>query len=175
MMVLEQAAKLTKDPVTRFAALVHDLGKATTPKEEWPKHIAHEERSVPIVNQLCDRYRIPNDYRELGIHSARYHLHSHRAMELRPDTILKLFKSIDAFRRPDRFEQFLLACEADARGRKGFEEKPYPQADLLRSAFDAANEIDTKPLVDSGLQGKQIAKKLLDLQVSAIKKATGQP
>lgn len=169
MMVLQQAAKLSADPVTRFAALTHDLGKATTPENEWPKHIAHEERGVPIINKLCDRLRIPNDYRDLAIHAARYHLHCHRALELRPDTILKLFKNIDAFRRPDRFEQFLLACEADARGRKGFEDKPYPQADLLRRAFSAANQVDTKAIVESGLEGKQIAAQLQKLQTEAIR------
>ena len=169
MMVLQQAAKLSANSVTRFAALTHDLGKATTPENEWPKHIAHEERGVPIINKLCDRLRIPNDYRDLAIHAARYHLHCHRALELRPDTILKLFKNIDAFRRPDRFEQFLLACEADARGRKGFEDKPYPQADLLRRAFSAANQVDTKAIVESGLEGKQIAAQLQKLQTEAIR------
>ncbi len=172
LMVLEQAAKLSPDPVTRFAALMHDLGKGTTPQEEWPKHIEHEEKGVPLINQLCDRLRIPNDYRELAIHAARYHLHCHRALELRPDTILKLFKNVDAFRKPDRFEQFLLACEADARGRKSFEEKPYPQADLLRTAFTAAGQVDTKGVAESGLEGKQIAEKISSLQIEAIRRVT---
>ena len=171
LMVLEQAARLTPDPVTRFAALMHDLGKATTPKDEWPKHIAHEEKGVPLVNQLCDRLRIPNDYRELAIHASRYHLHCHRALELRPDTILKLFKNVDAFRKPDRFVQFLIACEADARGRKGFEDQPYPQAELLRTAFDAARQVDTKGVAESGLEGKQIAEKISSMQIDAIRNA----
>ena len=175
LMVLEQAAKLSTDPVTRFAALMHDLGKGTTPKEELPKHIEHEERGVPLIENICDRFRIPNQYRELAIHVARYHLHCHRAGELRPDTILKLFKNVDAFRKPDRFEQFLLACEADARGRKGYEERPYPQAELLRVAFDAANKVDTKEVANSGLEGKQIAEKIKQLQIAAIKKAVGDP
>jgi len=173
LMVLEQASKLTRDPVTRFAALMHDLGKGTTPKDEWPKHIEHEERGVPLINQLCDRYRIPNDYRELAIHAARYHLHCHRAMELRADTILKLFKNLDAFRKPDRFQQFLLACEADARGRKGLEESPYPQAEHLRSALAAASNVDTKSIAESGLEGKQIAEKVQAVQISAIKEIIG--
>lgn len=170
LMVLEQAAKLSTDPVTRFAAVMHDLGKGVTPKEEWPKHIEHEEKGVPLINQLCDRLRIPNDYRELAVHAARYHLLCHRARELRADTILKLFKNIDAFRKPDRFEQFLLACEADARGRKGFEDNLYPQADLLRTAFEAANQVDTKGVAESGLEGKQIAEKISSLQIDAIRK-----
>jgi len=175
LMVLEQAARLTADPVTRFAALMHDLGKGTTPKEELPKHIEHEERGVPLIEGICDRFRIPNQFRELAIHVARYHLHCHRARELRPDTILKLLKNVDAFRKPDRFEQFLLACEADARGRKGFEERPYPQAELLRVAFDAAGKVDAKEVASSGLEGKQIAEQINKLQIAAIKKVVGGP
>ncbi|HEY5601853.1 MAG TPA: multifunctional CCA addition/repair protein [Gammaproteobacteria bacterium] len=171
MMVLEQAARLTDNPVTRFAALTHDLGKGITPQEQWPKHVDHEENSVPLINALCDRIRVPNDYRELATHVARYHLHCHRANELRATTILKLFKSIDAFRKPERFQQFLIACEADARGRLGYENKPYPQAKLLQTAFNAANRVDVKSLAGTGLSGKQIGEKLYRLQVSAIKKA----
>ena len=175
MMVLEQAAKLTDDTVIRFAALTHDLGKGITPEEEWPKHLDHEENSVPLINALCDRIRIPNDYRNLAIHVARYHLHCHRANELRASTMLKLFKSIDAFRKPERFQQFLVACEADARGRKGYENKPYPQAAVLQSAFEAANAIDAKGLADTGLKGKEIAEKIYNMQVSAIKKILKEP
>ena len=171
LMVLEQAARLTENSVTRFAALVHDLGKATTPREEWPKHIEHEEKGVPLINQLCDRLRIPNDYRALGIHAARYHLLCHRARELRPETILKLLKNVDAFRKPERFEQFLLACEADARGRKGYEDNPYPQAELLRKAFEAARQVDTRSLANNGMDGKQIAEEIQLLQTKAIKQA----
>jgi len=175
MMVLEQCARLTDDPVTRFAALVHDLGKGITPKDEWPKHINHEENGVPLINALCDRYRIPNDYRELAIHVARYHLHCHRANELRAGSILKLLKNIDAFRKPERFKQFLIACEADARGRKGYENKPYPQAKLLQAALNAANQVDVKSLTETGFTGKQIGEKLHEQQVRAIKKVIVEP
>jgi len=169
MMVLQQAARLTQDPVTRFAALTHDLGKGVTPKEQWPKHINHEENSVPLINSLCDRIRIPNHYRELAIHVARYHLNCHRAKELRATTILKLLKDIDAFRKPERFEQFLIACEADARGRTGFENNTYPQAELLRSALAAVQQIDTAQVVSSELNGKQIADRIYQTQLRAIK------
>jgi len=175
MMVLEQCARLTDDPVTRFAALAHDLGKGITPKEEWPKHIDHEENGVPLINALCDRYRIPNDYRELAIHVARYHLHCHKANELRASSILKLLKNIDAFRKPERFKQFRIACEADARGRKGYENNPYPQAKLLQAAFKAAKQVDVKSVTEAGFTGKQIGEKLYQLQVSAIKKVIAEP
>jgi tRNA nucleotidyltransferase (CCA-adding enzyme) len=171
MMVLEQCARLTDDPVTRFAALVHDLGKGVTPREQWPKHEDHEENSVPLINALCDRYRIPNDYRELALHVARYHLHCHKANELRANSILKLFKSIDAFRRRKRFQQFLVACEADSRGRKGFENQPYPQAQLLRAAYDAASKVDAKRIAESGLKGAAIANRLQEQQIRAINHA----
>ncbi|HJY36523.1 MAG TPA: multifunctional CCA addition/repair protein, partial [Steroidobacteraceae bacterium] len=112
LMVLEQATKLSEDPVVRFAALTHDLGKGTTPRDEWPRHVAHEQRGVDLVNALCDRLRIPNAYRELAALVSRYHLEAHRVDELRTGTLLDLLERLDAFRRPDRFEQWVLACEA---------------------------------------------------------------
>jgi tRNA nucleotidyltransferase (CCA-adding enzyme) len=170
MMVLTQAAKLSDDPKVRFAALVHDLGKGITPKDQWPKHIEHEARGVPLVEHLCDRYRIPNDYRELAILVTRYHLHYHRAAELRDDTFIKTLEALDAFRRPERFEQFLLACEADSRGRTGYEEHDFEQPGIYRKVFAAASAIDTKALVDAGLQGKAIKEELSRLRIQAINK-----
>jgi tRNA nucleotidyltransferase (CCA-adding enzyme) len=171
MMVLEQAARLSSDTHVRFAALVHDLGKGLTPKEEWPKHKEHEEKGVELVENLCKRYRVPNDYRDLAIHVARYHLHYHRAMEVKANTILKLLQNIDAFRKPKRFEQFLLACEADARGRTGFEDRPCPQSRLLRQAFNAAAGVNPRPLIDKGLQGKALGQELYRKKILAIKSA----
>ena len=156
MMVLTQAAKLSDDPKVRFAALVHDLGKGTTPKHKLPKHIDHESRGVPLVEALCNRYRIPNDYRELAIIVTKYHLHYHRAAELRNATLLKTLESLDAFRRPERFELFLLTCEADSRGRTGYEEQKFEQPNIYRKAFNAANIINAKELVKQGLKGKAI-------------------
>lgn len=169
MMVLTQAAKLSNDPKVRFAALVHDLGKGITPKHEWPKHIAHESRGVPLVEALCDRYRIPNDYRELAIIVTKYHLHYHRAAELRDDTFLKILESLDAFRRPERFELFLLACEADSRGRTGYEEQYFEQPEIYRKVFNAAKAIDAKALVSQGLKGKAIKDELSKQRTQAIK------
>ena len=116
-MVLDQAVRLSADARVRFAALVHDLGKGTTPRAEWPAHHGHEERSVALIEALAARLRIPGDYRELAVIVARYHGIVHRAFELKPRTVLDFIERADALRRPERFGQALLACEADARGR----------------------------------------------------------
>lgn len=168
LMALEQAAKLSDDPVVRFAALTHDLGKGTTPPDEWPRHIAHEQRGVALVEALCDRLRIPNSYRELGVLVSRYHLEAHRVEELRTGTLLDLLEHTDAFRRPARFEQFVLACEADARGRKGLENRDYPQAEHLRRARAAAAGATLDPAERDGLNGQQIAEKLRRARLAAL-------
>jgi len=167
MMVLEQACKLSKDPLVRFAALVHDLGKGVTPEEAWPRHHGHEEKGVGLVNKLCERLKIPSKYRELAIITARHHLHCHRIEELTANTILKKLQQLDALRRPERFAQFLLACEADARGRTGFEKRAYPQARIFLEYLSAVNSINTEGLEGEGKQiGKEITKRRL-LAISA--------
>jgi tRNA nucleotidyltransferase (CCA-adding enzyme) len=173
MMVLAQATRLSADTRVRFAALVHDLGKGETPSAEWPKHVGHEERGAALVTGLCRRLRIPNEYRELGVVVARYHLRCHKATELRAATLLDTFEVLDAFRRPERFEQFLLACEADMRGRTGWEERPYPQGDVLRRTFAAANEIDTSAIAaeHKNLDGNVIGEKIRQARIAAIKRA----
>ncbi|NQV86554.1 MAG: multifunctional CCA addition/repair protein [Woeseiaceae bacterium] len=143
MMVLDQAESRSKDLEVRFAALTHDLGKGTTPKAELPRHLGHEARSARLVRELADRMPIPKTCRDLGILVANLHTHCHRALELRDKTILGVLEESDAFRRPERFEQFLVACEADARGRTGLENRDYPQADYLRGAFAAASAVDS--------------------------------
>ncbi len=170
LMVLEQAAKLTPDIRVRFAALVHDLGKGTTPKEEWPRHIAHEHRGVQLVEQLCERLRVPRDYREIALLVTQHHGRYHRAEELRPSTMLKLLEKLDAFRRPERLELFLLACEADSRGRTGFEEQHFVQPDLIRAAYHAAAEVDQKAVVERGFSGKAVGDEVQRLRVEAIAK-----
>ncbi|MGM0595285.1 MAG: multifunctional CCA addition/repair protein, partial [Pseudomonadota bacterium] len=156
MMVLEQAARLSPDTRVRFAALVHDLGKGTTPKEEWPRHIAHEHRGVALVEQLCERLRVPRDYRELALVVTKHHGLYHRAAELRPATLLGLLEKIDAFRRPERLALFLLACEADSRGRPGFEERHFEQPELIRAAYHAAQQVNAGEVVDAGFNGKAV-------------------
>ena len=168
LMVLEQAAALSNDADVRFAALVHDLGKATTAKNILPKHTGHERRSVKLVKSLSKRLQLPTAFRELGCLGAEFHAHTHRAFELRPSTVLKVLNRVDAFRRPERFEKFLLVCEADARGRTGFEDRPYPQAAYFRTAWQAASEIDISDLKDSQLDGKEIGKEVESRRRRAI-------
>ncbi len=143
LMVLDQAEALSDDFEVRYAALVHDLGKGTTPKNELPGHRGHEIRSCKLIRQVSDRLPVPKAARDLALVVAEYHTHCHRALELRDKTIVKLLEKTDAFRRSDRFEQFLLACEADARGRAGLEKREYPQADFLRGAHTAAAAVDS--------------------------------
>ena len=167
-MVLAQAARLSADARVRFAALTHDLGKATTPASEWPKHYGHEQRSVALVRALCARLRVPNEYRDLAELVARYHAHCHRAAELRDDTLLETLEALDAFRRPERVESFVLACEADARGRTGYEDRPYPQADIFRRAFAAARAVDTAELA-AGRSGPEIGRAIHSARIEAIR------
>jgi tRNA nucleotidyltransferase (CCA-adding enzyme) len=142
MMVLDQAEAISEDLEVRFAALVHDLGKGNTPKNQLPGHHGHETRGCKLIRELAARLPVPNACRDLGLIVAEFHTHVHRAFELRPTTILKVLEKTDAFRRPQRFEQFLLTCEADARGRAGLENRRYGQADFFRQAFSAAASID---------------------------------
>ncbi len=169
MMVLQQACLLTEDKQVRFAALTHDLGKGTTPEDILPSHHGHEQRGVELLKTLCDRIKVPNDYRGLGIVTADYHTHCHRIEELRPSTVLKALEGLDAFRRPQRFEQFLLACTADARGRTGHEEDEYPQADLFRQYLQACTVIDNQEFIQHGLKGLQFAEALKQERLRRIK------
>jgi len=171
MLVLQQAARLSSDPKIRFAALVHDLGKGITPKAEWPKHKEHEERGVPLVEALCERLRVPNDYRDLAILVTRYHLHYHRAAEMTDIEFLDTLMGLDAFRRPQRFEEFLLACEADSRGRPGYEDQEFDQPTIFRRAYAAAATIDAGALAKQGLQGEAIAAELARLRLAKIQLA----
>ena len=168
LMVLEQAARLTDDNEVRFAALLHDLGKGTTPQEQWPRHIGHEQRGVKLVRQVCERYRVPNDHRELAVITSRYHLLCHQARELRPETVLSLLERTDAFRRPERFRKFLLACEADARGRTGLEDRDYPQRPLLERCHAVAAGIGGAEFAAQGLKGKAIAQAVSAARTKAI-------
>ena len=168
LMVLDQAAALSADPTVRFAALVHDLGKGTTPREEWPSHRGHEERSVALIAALAERLRLPAEYRELGVIVARYHGIVHRAFELKPKTILDFMEHADAFRRPERFAQALLACEADSRGRAGLENVPYPQRGYLQAARAAAAAVKPTPEEIGTLAGAKIAEHLQRRRLHAI-------
>jgi tRNA nucleotidyltransferase (CCA-adding enzyme) len=168
LMVLDQAARMSSDPRIRFAALVHDLGKGTTPPAKWPSHRGHEERSVALIDALCERLRVPSEYRDLSIIVARYHGNVHRAFELRPKTILDILEQADAFRRPERFSQALLACEADSRGRLGLEDIEYPQRTYLQAARDAAALIKPSAEDIALKDGVKIAQRLHAARLNAI-------
>jgi tRNA nucleotidyltransferase (CCA-adding enzyme) len=157
LMVLDQAARLEADLAVRFACLVHDLGKALTPSREWPSHRGHEKRGLEPIAAVCNRLGVPNDCRDLALLVGEFHLHAHRALDLNPKTVLKLFQRLDVFRRPERLERFLLACLADLRGRTGRENEAYPQADFLRRAAAAAGEVKAKGFIEQGMRGEQIA------------------
>lgn len=173
LMVLQQACRLSDDTVVRFAALMHDLGKGVTPESEWPHHIEHEARGADIVLDVCKRLRIPNEYRDLAERTARFHLHYHRALELKPSTVVKTLEQLDAFRKPQRFEKFLLASEADARGRPGHEDSTFPQGAYFRMAFEQAQKVDIKSLVEQGYSNRVLADKIREertRRVAAIEK-----
>ena len=168
LLCLQQARKLSADSEVVFATLVHDLGKATTPKGQLPRHIAHEQRSLKLIEALCDRLTVPKRYRELALKVARDHTNCHRALELKPVTLLRLLQRIDAFRRPEVLEKFLLCCEADARGREGLADRAYPQADYLRGAFQQCRAIQAKQLVLDGLSGREIGERLQQLRIRSL-------
>jgi tRNA nucleotidyltransferase (CCA-adding enzyme) len=166
LMVLEEAVGLTKDPVTRFAALVHDLGKAVSPMGSWPKHHGHEERGVPIIEALCSRLRIPNEYRLLAVMTSRYHLMIHRLSELRADTVVKIFDSVDAFRRPQLFSDLLIACEADSSGRG--KKVVYTQAPRWQALLCECAKVEVKKVIDEGYQGNAIKHELHKRRVACV-------
>ncbi|MBT9566768.1 MAG: multifunctional CCA addition/repair protein [Thiobacillus sp.] len=142
MLVVDWAARQRASLPVRFAALAHDLGKGATPPALWPKHHGHEAESVELVRQLCERLRVPVDCRDLAVAVARDHGNVHRALELRAATIVELLERVDAFRRPERFADFLLACECDFRGRPGFETREYAAPVYLAQAFEVARGVD---------------------------------
>jgi tRNA nucleotidyltransferase (CCA-adding enzyme) len=170
MQVLEVASSLSPDTAVRFAALVHDVGKGLTPREQWPRHLGHEESGARLIEALCARLRVPNEHRDLAVLVARHHAKVHRAAELRPGTVLELLEATDAFRRASRFESLLLACEADARGRgPELRARPYPQARLLRRAREAAARVRLDPDLIAGSPGPVIAERLHAARIGAIR------
>lgn len=155
MLALQVAVGLSDDPEVRFAALTHDLGKGNTPQRILPSHYGHDARGVKLIQQLCARLRAPTRYRQLACGCASYHGYMHRLYELRPKTLLKLFSGLDAFRQPQRLEQFILVCQADYLGRKGFEQRPYPQANDLKRIYLAAAGVSSAS-VEPTLAGRRL-------------------
>ncbi len=167
LLTLDKVVELSNDPRVRFAVLLHDLGKAATPQEYWPSHRGHEALGVPLVDRVCHRLRVPSRYHRLARKVARYHLLVHLAFELKPATVERLLSDLDAWRNPKDFERFLMAAQADAQGRKGLQEKPYPQADYLRAALAAGAEISAKDL-PAELRGRKIGEAIRRLRCNAI-------
>lgn len=169
MMALTQTCHLTGDPAARFASICHDLGKASTPADILPSHHGHEDRGAEITDALSTRMRVPNEYKHLAIITARYHTHCHRAFELKAGSLLKLLTALDALRRPQRFELFLKVCEGDARGRLGFEDRPYPQADYLRGALSQLGKLNSGEIADqASAAGADIAECIKNARLQMI-------
>jgi tRNA nucleotidyltransferase (CCA-adding enzyme) len=172
MMVLDMSARLQAALPVRFACLTHDLGKGTTPPEILPKHTGHEERSARLLRKVCDRLRIPTECRELADVVAREHGNIHRSAEFGAAALVRLLERCDAFRKPQRFEAILLACECDARGRLGMEEKPYPQRERLLATLAAAQAVPTHQIAEQaqqeGAQGPRIGEMIHKMRVRAV-------
>jgi len=168
MMVIEQAAKLSDDPVVRFAALVHDLGKAVTPSDVLPSHRGHEKRGLPLINQLCERLRIPKKFHSLALAVAEYHLHMHRMPELKASVVLKMLERTRCLNDDERAQHIALACIADARGRAGFESRKYPQADLFLKYQKAAHDVATKAIAQQHEDGIHIQQAIRAARLEAI-------
>jgi tRNA nucleotidyltransferase (CCA-adding enzyme) len=170
LQVLDVAASLSEDTTVRFAALVHDVGKALTPRDQWPSHFGHEATGAKLIEKMAERLRVPTEHRDLAVLVARHHARVHRVGEQRPGTILELLEMTDAFRRGERFERFLLACESDARGRgPELRAAPYPQASQLRSALAAAGAVKLPPEILENEKGPIIAERLRAARITAIR------
>lgn len=168
LLCLEQAALLSTVPEVRFAALVHDLGKGVSPKQYWPHHHGHETQGLPILERMCTRLRVPNSFKALALQVMRYHTHCHRAFELRASTLSDMLAALGAYKPSHKLSEFLLACEADAKGRTGFENIPYPQAERISGAAKAAASIDTSSVLNSELKGAHIGEAIRRLRIQAV-------
>ena len=169
MMVLRQSVKLSSKAETRFATLLHDLGKGTTEKDILPHHYGHEERSEKLAIALCQRYKVPKNFTKLAQHVARYHTHVHKAFEIKPKTMLKVLNKIGAFRNPEHLQQFLLACKADSRGRLGYEQREYPQVEYYLGVFKACESINVQDIIAEGYEGKVISERLHQERIRKIR------
>ena len=174
MMVLQQATLLSEQvdchkSAVRFAAICHDLGKAKTPKSNWPHHHGHEKLGITPTRNLCKRLKIPSYYQQLAELTCEYHTHIHKIVELRPETVVKLFNTFDVWRKPLRFMEFLLVCFADTRGRKGFEHSQYPQQEFALALYQAALKVDVQSIIAAGFEHKAIRDQLNRGRIFAVK------
>ncbi|OCH13250.1 multifunctional CCA tRNA nucleotidyl transferase/2'3'-cyclic phosphodiesterase/2'nucleotidase/phosphatase [Aliivibrio sp. 1S165] len=171
LMVTQQAALLSQDLPTRFAAQVHDLGKGVTPESEWPSHKMHCHTGIKLIKKLCARVKVPNEYRDLALLVCEHHTNIHRALELRAQTFIKILDKMDVWRKPERLEPILLCCQADHAGRLGLESEPYPQKARFEMAFDVAKNVDVKEVVAAGFKGTEIREELSKRRIEAVKSA----
>ena len=168
LMALQQSALLSDKATIRFTVLVHDLGKAITPKDILPRHTGHEARGLPLVKQVCDRLKVPNQHRQLAMVVTEYHLMCHKSLEFKPENLLKLLTVIGALKSADKLDDFLLCCMADAKGRKGLEHQDYAPNTYLRAAREAVIKVDVADLVANGLKGADIGIHLKQRQIDAL-------
>jgi tRNA nucleotidyltransferase (CCA-adding enzyme) len=169
MMVVDYAAKQNFSLPVRFAALMHDLGKGTTPADILPRHIGHEERSANLVKAVCKRLRVPNDCKELGYIVAKFHGKLHQAPQMKPSTLLEFLVELDAIRQPTRFKDFLKACEADSRGRTGLEACATPAADLMLRVLDSASSVDAGAVARAYSEPEKIKAAVFEARLNALK------
>ncbi|MDF1762917.1 MAG: multifunctional CCA addition/repair protein [Oleibacter sp.] len=169
LMSLTAATVLSKQTSVRWAALIHDVGKAATPQDQWPRHIAHEQRGIALVKTLCQRLKAPKDASTLALLACEFHTHVHRALELKASTLLRLFDQLDVWRKPERFEDFLLVCMADSRGRSGLENVKYPQANWCRQVLAQAQTIQAKDVLSKEIQGAAIRSELFNVRAALLK------
>lgn len=167
--VLRQCAEHDQPLNVRWASLLHDVGKGLTPEDEWPRHIAHEQKGLRLIQAINERCKAPRDCAELAMLVGEFHTHGHRALELRPSTLLELLQRFDVFRRPQRFAEFVAACEMDARGRLGLEQRDYPQGAYLLGAAEAARQVPVKPLLEKGFKGAELGEALNRERLGALK------
>ncbi|MCG7498221.1 multifunctional CCA addition/repair protein [Vibrio sp. Of7-15] len=168
LMVAKQAALLSPSLPVRLAAQLHDLGKGITPKEEWPSHKMHCHTGIQLIKEVCQRQKVPNEFRDLALLVCEHHSNIHRAQELRPATFIKILDKMDCWRKPERLEQVLLCCQADHAGRKGLEDQPYPQKALFQQAFTAAQHVEVKHIVAAGFKGAAIREELTKQRIEAV-------
>jgi tRNA nucleotidyltransferase (CCA-adding enzyme) len=175
LLAMDMAARVGAAPEVVFALLLHDLGKGLTPVADLPSHPGHEERGIPLVEAVCARLRAPGSFRELALAVCALHLRVHRLREMQPGSIMRLIEDADLLRRPERLQDLLAACEADYRGRKGREDRAYPQAARLRAALRAAQAVQARDLDIEGVSGEQIGARLREARIAAIARlaATG--
>ncbi|MCK9534310.1 MAG: multifunctional CCA addition/repair protein [Pseudomonas sp.] len=172
--VLQQCVRFQQALNIRWACLLHDVGKGTTDPALWPRHLGHEKQGLALIKKVNKRFKVPNDCAELALLVGEYHTHAHRALELRPETLLKLLLAFDIMRRPQRFADFVAASEMDSRGRLGLEDRLYPQADYLRSVAEVVRNVSVKPLLEQGLQGAELGLALNAARLQALQNYVAQ-